>query len=77
MRILRKVPKRLPSKAVLIREAKHEYAIWSGRSWFGSVSRLGKFWSVSSPLSPSETFETLSGAMEEAESRALYAEGLK
>jgi hypothetical protein len=75
MRIYSKVPQRLPGHPALIREGAGSYAIWTGRNWHGSVDKVGRFWAITTPASPVETFETFNGAMTDAHHRALRAEG--
>ena len=75
MRTLRKIPSRLPTYPVLVREAYRYYAIWTGRNWFGHVMGVHRFWHVETPSTPRETFETKAAAIAEAEHRALRAEG--
>lgn len=81
MKTLNRIPTRLPAEPVFIRETKGHYAIWTGRSWFGSISQtFGRSWEpqcwmLTTPGSPCEVFRTLDGAKQEAEHRANRAEG--
>jgi hypothetical protein len=75
MRTFRRVPKRLPSEPALIRECRGGYAIWTGRNWHGSVDKVYHGWAITTPMCPVEVLSTFEGAMAEAESRALRAEG--
>lgn len=81
MKVLNKIPTRLPSHPALIRECAGNYAIWTGRSWFGSVNRTcGRSWqpvawTITTPASPVEVVTTFDAAKAEAESIARRAEG--
>ena len=81
MKIIRRIPKRLPSTPALIGEGAGAYAIWTGRSWFGSVSRTfgrswqPQHWMLTTHGSPCEVFKSFEGARSEAEARAIRAEG--
>lgn len=81
MKVLSKIPTRLPSHPALIRECAGDYAIWTGRSWFGSVSRTYDHsgqpvaWAITTPASPVYVLTTFEAAKIEAESIAHRAEG--
>lgn len=81
MKIFNKVPSRLPDSPALIRECAGQYAIWTGRSWFGSINRTyGRswqplYWMITTPGSPAEVVTTFKTAKAEAEAIAYRAEG--
>lgn len=81
MKVLNKIPTRLPSHPALIRECAGNYAIWTGRNWFGSVNRTyGRSWqpvawAITSPARPVDVVTTFEAAKQEAEAIAIRAEG--
>jgi hypothetical protein len=77
MKMLRisKLPERMPKRPALIRTSAMAYDIWTGRSFFGSVYKHGRWWIVNTLGSCEESLRFFNDARAEAEHRAIRAEG--